>query len=337
MLEIRQKVDLAPYTTFKIGGRSSFFVDINTESELREALDFARQKQINFFVLSGGTNVLLDDNGFNGLVIHMVGGGVKIYSNNVVTDAGAELASIIKSCGNVGLAGMERMYGIPGSVGGAVRGNAGAFGTEMKDVVSKVRVMNMQTGEVRDFNNKECEFDYRTSYFKTHPEWVVLTVVFKLCTFTDSRESAPSKPLSLAAHCPGFIEADSLELAVAELKRYREEILAKRGGKHDQAVRCAGSFFKNPLGTPETVEMFEQEKGVKARGGRVPAGWLIDKCELKGTTVGGAKCSEQQANYIVNFNNATQRDVLELRDIIIKKVQDTFSITLEPEVIVINT
>ena len=310
-MEMQERVKLAPYTSFDIGGEARYFVEVSNEDELREALAFANSKQLKFFIISGGSNVLLPSDDFGGLVIRIIaesGQGYKIYKDNLIASAGAILMDIIEAAGLAGLVGLEDMYGIPGSVGGALRGNAGAFGTEMKDVVSKVRAINLQTGEVKDFSNKECEFEYRNSYFKAHPEWVILTIVFKLTAEGGSNE----------------------------LKQQREEILAKRGGKHNQDVKCAGSFFKNPLGTPEAIEMFEREKGVKARGGRVPAGWLIDKCELKGTAVGGAKCSEQQANYIINFNNATQRDVLELRDIIIKKVQDTFSTTLEPEVMVIN-
>ncbi len=338
-MEIQERVKLAPYTSFNIGGKARYFAEVLDEDELREALAFANSNKLKFFIISGGSNVLLPSNSFEGLVIRMVAdskSGHKIYKDNLITSAGANLMNIIEVAGSTGLAGLENMYGIPGSVGGALRGNAGAFGTEMKDVVSKVRAINLQTGEVRDFNNKECELGYRTSYFKEHPEWVILTIVFKLCSFVSSRELASSKPLSLAAHCPGFQEVNSLEQAVVKLKKCRENILEKRGGKHDQKVKCAGSFFKNPLGTLEAIKMFEEEKGVESRGGRVPAGWLIDKCDLKGTIVGSAKCSEQQANYIINTGNATQKDVLELRDIIIRKVQDTFNITLEPEVMVIK-
>jgi UDP-N-acetylmuramate dehydrogenase len=308
MIDVKENVELAQYTTFDIGGPAKYFVEVSGEEELREALNFARAEGLHFFVLSGGTNVLFNDTGFDGLVIRMIGTEVAIYRNNVIADAGTMVFDVITLAGDAGLAGMENMYGVPGSVGGAVRGNAGAFGTEVKDILSKVRALNMQTGEVRDFNNKECELGYRTSYFKTHPEWAVLTAVFKL-------ESGADK---------------------AELKAKREAILAKRGGKHDQSVKCAGSFFKNPMGTPEAISEFETDKGVESRGGKVPAGWLVDQCGCRGTKVGGAECSEQQANYIMNVDNATQVDVLELREQIINKVKDKYNIELEEEVTIVK-
>ena len=308
MVEIQENVDLSQYTTFNIGGPAKYFIEVANEEELREALNFARSKQLHFFILAGGTNLLLNDVEFDGLVIRMVGTEVKVYCANIIASAGATLFSLIVEAGESGLRGMEKMYGIPGSVGGAVRGNAGAFGTEVKDVLHKVRAINVQTGELRDFNNKECKLEYRTSYFKTHQEWVVLTVVFKL-------EGGADK---------------------AELKAEREEALTKRGGKHDQSVKCAGSFFKNPIGTQEAIREFEADKGVKSKGGKVPAGWLIDKCGLKGAEVGGAQCSEQQANYIVNTGNATQADVLALRDIIKNRVMYKYNIELEEEVTIVR-
>ncbi len=312
-IEIKENVTLAPYTSLDIGGPAKHFVEVSGEEQLREALNFAHSEGLRFFIFSGGTNMLFADDGFDGLVIRMVVSGDKnkniaMYRNNMIVSATVKTFDVIEAAGEAGLAGMENMYGVPGSVGGGVRGNAGAFGTEMKDVISKVRAMNLQTGEVRDFNNKECEFAYRSSYFKTHPQWVVLTVVLKL-------ESG----------------ADSIKLKV-----WHEEILAKRGGKHDQTVKCAGSFFKNPVGTTKAVADFEKEKGVEARGGKVPAGWLIDKCGLKGAKVGGAQCSAQQANYIMNVGEATQADVVELRDIIIKTVKEKYGVELEEEVTVIK-
>ncbi len=308
MLDIKKGIKLEQYTTFNIGGTAEYFVEVNNENQLREALDFARGKQLPFFVFSGGSNLLFSDNVFNGLIIRIISKDIKVYKDKLIIDAGVKLIDTISFAVNNNLTGMENMYGIPGSVGGAVRGNAGAFGTEIKDVLFKARALNVQTGEVRDFNNKECQFDYRSSFFKLNPQWLVLNVVFKLDKVANSQK----------------------------IKNKCIEILTERKKRHIQDVACAGSFFKNPLGTQEVIAEFEAEKGVESRGGKVPAGWLIDKCGLKGTQVGGAQCSFQQANYIVNTGNATQKDVLELRDIIKSNVKDKFNINLEEEVIIIK-
>ncbi len=308
MLDIKEGIKLGQYTTFNIGGTAQYFVEINNEEQLRESLDFARHKQLPFFVFSGGSNLLFSDDIFNGLIIRIVSKDIKAYKDKIIIDAGVKLIDAISFGIDNNLTGMENMYGIPGSVGGAVRGNAGAFGTEIKDVLYKARALNIQTGEVRDFNNKECQFDYRSSFFKINPQWLVLNAVFKLDKVTNSQK----------------------------IKDKCIEILTERKKRHIQDVSCAGSFFKNPIGNEETFKKFEEDKKVESRGGKVPAGWLIDKCELKGTQVGGAQCSPQQANYIVNTGNATQGDVLKLRDIIKSKVKDKFNIELEEEVIIIK-
>lgn len=324
-LEIKENIKLAPYTTFGIGGEARYFAEVSGEDELREALAFAADKKLKFFILAGGSNVLFADEGFDGLVIRMVAEEgdkkVAIYRNKVIASAGASLAEVIRDSAEMGLSGWESMCGIPGSVGGAVRGNAGAFGTEVKDVLSKIRAVNIQTGEVRDFNNAECEFAYRTSYFKQHPEWLVLTAVFNLVVQPSSEGSNPSQD-------------DALSAPSAKC----DEIVAERQKRHLQNVACAGSFFKNPVCTeyPEAIKMFEADKGVECRGGRVPAGWLIEQCGLKGTEVGGALCSQQQSNYIVNTGGATQKDVLELREIIKSKVKEKFGIELEEEVTIVS-
>ncbi|MCD5384585.1 MAG: UDP-N-acetylmuramate dehydrogenase [Candidatus Pacebacteria bacterium] len=315
MIEIKENVNLAQYTTFNIGGEARYFTAVSGEEELREALEWARAQRMLFCVLAGGSNVLFADDGFDGLVIQLVtpiehrSKASVLYGNKIVVPAGANLTDAIRVSAEAGLSGWENMCGIPGSVGGGVRGNAGAFGTEVKDVLSKVRAMNIQTGEVRDFNNKECEFAYRTSYFKVNPEWVVLTAVFNL----------------------------KKDLGVQPLKKC-DEIVAEREGRHLQDVQCAGSFFKNPICIefPEVIKLFETDKGVECRGGKVPAGWLIERCGLKGTKVGGALCSEQQANYIINIGDATQKNVLELRDIIVNKVREKFGIELDEEVTIVR-
>ena len=239
---VKKDVPLAPLTTFKIGGEAKYIVDVRTESDIREALQWAKQESVPHVVLSGGSNVLVPDEGLSALVIHILGDLFGVDNGEVDTWAGTNLLTLIRSMGAQGYGGWEKLAGIPGSVGGAVRGNAGAFGSEIKDVVVQVRALNTETGETREFTNAEGDFSYRHSFFKNHPEWIITRAELRL-----------SEVPPLTSH----------KLAV--------ETIAEREKRHLQNVRAAGSFFMNPKAPPEIVAMFEKEKGVKSREGRVPA------------------------------------------------------------------
>jgi UDP-N-acetylmuramate dehydrogenase len=195
------------------------------------------------------------------------------------------------------------MAGIPGTVGGAVRGNAGAFGTEMKDVLIEARAFNTETGDIRIFTNAECAFAYRDSFFKRNPAWVVLGATVALAP-VDAAESATRI----------------------------EDTISEREKRHLQDVRAAGSYFTNPVAPPEVVKQFEAEKGVRSRESRVPAGWLIEKAGMKGVALGGAMASLQHPNYLVNATgDATAADVRALAEKVKDAVRDRFGIELIEE------
>ncbi len=302
MIEVQQFVPLAPLTTFQIGGEAEYFVDVKTEDELREAIRYAREKQISYVVLAGGSNALVPDEGIKGLVIHFVSKDFSFAGSELSADAGCNLLALIRAAATNGLGGWEKLSGIPGTIGGAVRGNAGAFGPEIKDFVTKVRALHSETGESQDFTNDACDFSYRHSFFKDHSEWIITVVQAKLA-----------------------------QLEPAIITKSIEETIAEREKRHLQNVKAAGSFFMNPVAPSEIVEMFEKEKGVKSREGRVPAGWLIEKAGMKGATVGGAIASLQHPNYIVNMGSAKATDVRELAERIKVAVREMFNITLQEE------
>lgn len=302
MLAIRENVPLAPLTTFGIGGNAHYFVEIRSEAECAEALAWAKERQMKHVIISGGSNVLVPDGGLNALVIRLTGDLYGVEKDRADAWAGTNLLSLITAAGAQGLGGWEKLSGIPGTVGGAVRGNAGAFGSEIKDFVLTVRALNSLTGEVREFTNTECDFSYRHSYFKDHPEWIIIRILLKL---------DPIEP--------------------SENSKAIDETIAERERRHLQNVKAAGSYFMNPVATQEIIEMFEQEKGVKSREGRVPAGWLIEKAGLKGHTVGGAIASEQHPNYLVNTGTATAHDVANLAQVIKLEVFLQFNIELQEE------
>ncbi len=305
-MKIQENVPLAPLTTFKIGGAAKYFVDVATEDEMREVIGWAHEKGIRCIILAGGSNVLVPDDGYDGLVIHIVSENFSFAHRELDADGGCNLLSLIQAAGVKGLGGWEKLAGIPGTIGGAARGNAGAFGAEIKDFVHKVKAINMYSGETRIFVNTECGFSYRNSFFKQNPKWLITRVFLEL----QKKNSSESAKLA-------------------------EETIAEREKRHLQNIQAAGSFFMNPVAPQNIIDMFEKEKGVKSREGSVPAGWLIEKAGMKGATVGGAISSLQHPNYIVNQGNATAHDVRNLAQSIKLKVFDTFKIELKEEAMIL--
>ena len=170
-----------------------------------------------------------------------------------------------------------------------------------------VRALNSKDGTIREFANTECDFSYRHSFFKDYPEWIITRVTLQLRTIS-SDESA----------------------------RLIEETILEREKRHLQNVCAAGSFFMNPVAPREVQELFEKERGMKSREGRVPAGWLIEKVGMKGAKVGAAMASMQHPNYLVNTGGATATDVLELAEKIRSAVQARFGIELQEEAVVLG-
>lgn len=303
MISVDEGVLLSPLTTFEIGGPARFYAAVRTLDEIREALAWAAERAVPYRILAGGSNVLINDSGFDGLVVHIVEGAHEWDGEVLTSEPGCDLLALIRASAVRGLGGWESMAGIPGTIGGAVRGNAGAFGTEIKDLVEVVEAFHAMTGIVREFSNAECEFAYRSSFFKQRPEWVITSVQLRL------------RPVD-AEHSAEAIE----------------ETIAEREKRHLQNVRAAGSFFTNPVASREIQLQFESDRNASSREGRVPAGWLIDKSGFRGVArVGGAVCSAQHADYLVNDSGATAADVRELSAIIKAGVLARFGVELVEE------
>ncbi len=356
-MEVKENIPLASYTTFQIGGAARYFCEVSDEAGVREALGWAREKGVLFFVIGGGSNLLVPDAGLDGLVIRIVGedfqstgirrespalqrrdestdfqmsaaGGplpfqqkslgavpqtpraksagvgeaVFFTDEGLEAKAGCNLLTLIRAAAAQKLGGWEKLSGIPGTIGGAVRGNAGAFGPEIKDFITWVRAINTKTEDVHEFSNAECEFDYRMSFFKKNPEWIILDVHVRL----------------------GGAEPQLID-----------ETIREREKRHIQNVKAAGSFFMNPVAPQALVVEFETEKNTTSRGGRVPAGWLIEKAGMKGASLGGAQVSPQQANYIINASDqATAEEVRELAQKVKDEVENKFGVLLTEEAVV---
>ena len=300
---VEKDVLLAPYTTFGIGGPAKYFFRAKTKQDIVDGVQVAKASKMPFFVLAGGSNVLVSDAGFEGLVIFIENTKHEINETTVISDAGVTVSTLVEETGKRGLAGLEWAGGLPGTLGGAVRGNAGAFGGETKDIVVSVEAVNYE-GEVRMFSNEECMFSYRSSIFKEEG-WVVLSVTL------DMKEG----------------NASELQKIAAEHILYREE-------RHPLEYPNAGSVFKNCdfANFPEEFKDQVKEKVKTDPFPVVPTAYIISEADLKGLRVGGAQVSEKHPNYIVNTGKATANDVLELISQVKERVKERFGVDLEQEI-----
>ncbi len=300
------KIDepMSKHTTFKIGGPAKYFViveDIGKLVELLKYLDGAGEK---FMMLGGGSNMLISDTGYDGVIIKLQVTSYKLQNDVIIASAGCTTVEIAQKSIAEKLTGFEWGVGVPGTIGGAVRGNAGAMGGEMKDSVLKVEVY--RDGEVIELSREECEFGYRDSVFK-HTSDVILRVYLELENTEDN-----------------------------ELAKKAIEHLQYRNKTQPQGYSSSGCMFKN-------VEVKSQKSKVKSYDipqefldkGIIPAGWLVDQVGMKGYAVGNAQVSDKHGNFLINTGGATASDMLSIIDEIKTTVYTEYGIELEEEVHII--
>ncbi len=298
--KIQQNIALAPYTTFQIGGPAKFFVTVASREELQEAMVWAKKNHEPYFILGGGSNLLISDHGFAGLVIKMACQEISLVEDIVVANAGAKLSEVLAWSADAGLTGLEWACGIPGTIGGATRGNAGAFGSELSFNILEVEYFDAQTEEFKILDKNNCAFAYRSSFFKKDSSKIIWQVKLQLARG----------------------EADKILTLM-------EEILTKRLSGQPKEP-SAGCVFKNLLKAEALVDKLgvaEQTKGEK-----LACGLVVEKLELKGRQIGGAKISEQHGNFIVNVGQAKASDVLSLIDLIKREAKDKYNLILEEEI-----
>lgn len=305
-MTFQSNVPLARFTTFRIGGPAKLFAEVSNAIELAECYERAQRDDLPVFVFSGGSNILFSDSGFNGLVVRLIDGGLQVHSGSRMSvGAGKPLSEAVLAACEAGLSGIEKLSGIPGSVGGAIRGNAGAFGVEIGDRIVSVKALHSETGMVKEYRQVECQFGYRSSLFKAHPEYIVLSAEFQFFPTMN----------------PGALLSEA------------QEIRDKREAKHPQEVFCAGSFFINPVVKDEGLRReFAKDSGKEPKDEKLPAGWLIDQVGLRGKIIGHAKISEIHPNYLINTGGATAEDVITLASIVKQRVRDELNVRLQEEV-----
>ena len=301
---LKEQESMSRHTNFRIGGPARWFLEIKSEEDLVQAVRIAKEAQVPYFFMGGGSNLLVSDKGFDGLVIKMAMRAFTIEGTEVEAEAGAIVIALARKTVEAGLKGFEWAISLPGPIGGAVRGNAGCFGAEMKDVVTSARVLHDDT--ILELTNEELKFGYRDSHLK-HQKDIVLSVKLQL-------ENGDR----------------------AELEKRMEEILHTR--KTTQPISCgsAGCLFKNyeiknEEEQKEILEHLQLPDAMLARG-QISAGWLVDQMGLKGATMGDAQISEVHANFLLNLGNATAEDVLHLITLIKTKAKELYGIDMHEEV-----
>ena len=300
-LSISEHALLSRYTRFGIGGEADLYVETPAEQSFTAALDIVRASGVEFAVIGGGTNLIVSDAGFRGIVLRLTSRGISNDGRIVRAEAGAELQALVDYTIDHGLQGLETMTGIPGSVGAAVYGNAGAYGHSIYECVRQVRFFD--GAAIRVFGNAECEFQYRESVFKRHKEWIIFSTELELTP-------APSD----------------------ELRGIADGIFKVRLEKYPATMKCAGSIFKNLIlaELPEAVRRQVPERII--REGKVPSAYFLEQVGAKGIQNGGIRVADYHANLIYNAGQGTARELREIIDDLKSRVQTRFSLTLEEEV-----
>jgi UDP-N-acetylmuramate dehydrogenase len=347
-MEIQENVTLGPLTTLGVGGPARYFAEAMTADEVREALRFAKAHDAPLFVLGGGSNVVISDKGWNGLVLRIAVLGIQHQHGHGVAyfDVGAGevwddlvAATVTHQC-----AGFECLSGIPGSVGGTPVQNVGAYGQEVADTIESVQALDLKNGEEAELSQEECGFRYRTSIFNTSERgrYVILRVRYEVVP--------RGEPKIAYADLKNYFAKQSGPPSLAEVRDAVLKIRASKGmliTPGDPDSRSVGSFFKNPV--LSTAQFDELKARATARGlavlnypaldaqHKVSAAWLVENSGFtKGATLGNAGISSKHALALVNRGGATAADIVALKDQVQEKVTATWGIKLEPEPVMVG-
>jgi UDP-N-acetylmuramate dehydrogenase len=312
-MKILKNASLKERTTYKIGGLANYLVTLEKDEDIEEFLNLQNKFHLPIFVLAGGSNVLISDDGFKGFVIQPNFDYIIELDDLIFRiGAGVMMSDLVEFFNNRGLSGLENAGGLPGTLGGAVRGNAGCFGFEIKDLILEVKAVNMNSGETKIFKNNDCEFSYRSSIFKRNPEWLIVDVVLKTS---------------------GLDNKENLWKITQERINYRKE-------RQPLEYPNAGSVFKNAAF--ETAPKFVQDLALEKNKIKndpfpiIPTAFLIAEAGLKGKKIGYAQISEKHPNFIINLGRASFNDVYQLIDYVQKTIQDKFGVILEPEIYILK-
>ncbi len=317
MIKILQEVSLKDFSNYKIGGNASYFFETKTKEETIEVIqqwnilskDFPKNLK-KIFVLGGGTNILFSDQGFDGLIIKNSIQGIEKNNDGVLVRAGESMSSLLNFCIENSLSGLEWAGGLPGTVGGALRGNAGAFGGETKDNVAEVESLNLTTLQTIKRDNKNCLFSYRNSVFKQNAkDEVIISISFKFHSGVK----------------------EEIEIKTNEKVEYRKK-------KYPLEYPNIGSIFKN-VPVENVPDKFKQELSQYIKDDPfpvIPSAKLIFLAGFKGKRIGNVMVSEKHTNFIVNLGDGKASEVLKLIKFIKQKINETYGISLEEEIMYVG-
>ena len=302
-MNIRENIALKDLSTFKIGGKAKYVVLADNNDDVIDALRFAQENNLPIGIIGAGCNLLITDDNIDGLILKMNAKNIEIKDTLVFAEAGLSLAALTALGHKNNLTGLEWAPSVPSSVGGAIRGNAGAFGGETKDKLKQVRVY--REGQIIDIEATALDFQYRYSGFK-----------------------APNnKDIILG----GLFELETGDVASSQ-KQVRDNII-KKNQNQPVGVACSGCIFKNYEGTIDTSLYDKYPDLAKfVENGIIPSGYLIEKAGLKGISYGGIQVSDKHANYMINTGDGKFEEVMKLIQIVKDKVSQEFGVDIEEEV-----
>ena len=295
------RAPLARYTRFGIGGPADVYAEAADETAFLRALETVRASGLLSVVIGGGTNLIVSDEGFRGVVLRYTASRIRADGCRVTADAGAVLQDLVDFAVAHGLEGVETLAGIPGSVGAAVYGNAGAYGHSISERVAWVRCLDGQAARV--LSRAECDFRYRESVFKRRKNWLILSV-----------------------------ELDLTAADAAALRKISTEILELRNRKFPPTMKCAGSIFKNLLLADLPPRAAARVPAAVVREGKVPAAWFLEQVGAKGMRAGDIHVADYHANLIYNARAGTAADLRGLIEELKLRVFSEFDLELEEEV-----
>lgn len=298
---VRKDALLSDLTRFGIGGPAAVYAEAGSEAAFSAALRIAQSSGARYSIIGSGTNLIVSDSGFDGVVLRYTADRISSEGESLAVEAGAELQTLVDYAIDHGLRGLETMTGIPGSVGAAIYGNAGAYGHSIHERVDRVRFL--QGDAVRTFSGSECRFRYRESIFKEHKDWIIFSVALAMTP-------APA----------------------AELRAIADDIFKIRLAKYPAEMKCAGSIFKNLIlaELPESVQLQIQPQVI--REGKVPSAYFLEQVGAKGMRNGDIHVADYHANLIYNAGGGTARHLCQLIGELKARVRARFGLELEEEV-----
>lgn len=335
-MNIQENISLKPYNTFGIDVDAARFINVTSIADLKKILTI----ETDFFILSGGSNILLTSS-INKLILYIALKGISIIKETekhvyIESKAGENWHDFVLWCIGNDFGGLENLSLIPGNVGTSPMQNIGAYGVEIKDTFHQLKAMEIATGKLHTFSNEDCNFGYRNSVFKNElkGKYIITSVVFKL-----------TKDKHKLNYSYGAIqnELENRSIDKPTIKDISNVVIDIRNSKlpNPKEIGNSGSFFKNPVINKEKFELLQKKYPnipsytVSDTQIKVPAGWLIEQCGFKGKRFGDAGVHKNQALVLVNYGNATGKEIYDLALKILKQVKNTFDISLEIEVNVI--